>query len=380
VGTASALLTAGPARPAAAAAGDCGKTTAKYQEMRQAILAAAAQEFNRHGLQAATLAAVVARVGLLKASLNYYYRRKHDLACDTMLEAIAETQALVTQALQADGPARQIRALLSGRALQLAEVAMGRRREPLRFDEVRSLADSAGHDRVFEAYTAMFRSLRQVFSAVGGLDRAQCNARTHLLLTLCNGLHSWIDRFEPADYLRVAEQVADMLVLGLAQGPMRWPAGHDSTNDNHHDNHSDNHHDTAALQADGLGPATTSPTGEAFLRGQGPLLRVTARSALAEAPRREAVRRGEQLNQGLSLFVVEAMAQGSLRPVDAAIAAQLVAGVVNAASELRWWVPGVNASNVLPLYLQPLFAGLLDDGRAGAQADAPADDSSPPSN
>ena len=435
-------------------------TTDKYQEKREAILVAAAQEFNQHGIKGATLEGVASRVGLLKASVNYYYRRKEDLAADAMLRSIATLHELVSAALKAPSPAEQIRSLLRGQAALLAEVADGRRSELVSLNEVRALAAPQG-DQVAEAYNALFRKLRAIFSAPGvaasalpasalpasgshdGLDRSaqldrldrsghferferfdrfERNARTYLLLTLTTGMRVWMLRFEPEDYVRVADQLSDLLIGGLAREPERWgePAaldwvsiasGEHATREaflraattlineqgyrgasvdrisarlnltkgsfyHHHASKDDlvalcfEHsfdviRRTQLLAIDRLasGGERLAATACALVRfqlsDQGPLLRATARSALADASRSLTVSHMAQLTERFGLFIVDGMIEQSIRPVDASMAAQQVATMINAASALRWWVPGMHPDSAVRLFAQPLFVGLL---------------------
>jgi len=414
--------------------------TGKYQEKREAILVAAAQEFNQHGIKGATLEGVASRVGLLKASVNYYYRRKEDLAADAMLRSIAALHELVSAALKASGPAEQIRSLLRGQAALLADVATGQRSELVSLNEVRALVAPQG-DQVAEAYNALFRKLRAIFSAPGisalgisapgshdGLarpvhfDRFERNARTYLLLTLTTGMRVWMRRFEPADHGRAADQLSDLLIHGLACQPERWsepaaldwapPAsGEHATREaflraattlineqgyrgasvdrisarlnltkgsfyHHHASKDDlvalcfeRSFDvirrTQLLAIDRLtsGGQRLAATACALVRfqlsDQGPLLRATARSALADASRSLTVSHMAQLTERFGLFIVDGMIEGSIRPVDASMAAQQVATMINAASALRWWVPGMPPDSAVRLFAQPLFAGLL---------------------
>ena len=93
---------------------------------------------------------------------------------------------------------------------------------------------------------------------------------------------------------------------------------------------------------------------------QGPLLRSTARSALPDEPQRAHVRRQQQQLTGLiASLLVDGLEDGSLRPHDPAIAAQLLASAINAAAELQRWVPGISPANATALYTRPALLGLL---------------------
>lgn len=429
--TASSART-GLARPAPARRTDkivavaASTTTDRFQVKREAILSAAAEEFNQHGMRGVTLASVAARVGLQKASVNYYYRRKEDLAADCLLHAIAAVHSDAHAALAHAAPPDKIRTFLVGQAALLADIATGRRGALVSFNEIRALA-APQVDQVVEAYTALFRSLRGCFPAALGWTHAQRNARTHLLMALSNTMRTWIDRYEPADYALAAHALADLLLGGLATTAQRWPdqpgpalaATHPAQPDGdapdvrdaflraatalvneqgfrgasvdaisarlHLTKGSFYHHlaskdDLVAqcfersfdvIRQTQLAAMAQTPSGWerllastcALVRYQlsdaGPLLRSSARSALAEGARHDTVQRGNQLTERFGLFIVDGMAEGAIRPLDAGMAAQQVASMVNAASSLRAWVPGVGMDDAVSLYAAPLFIGIL---------------------
>ena len=418
--TAASTATAATARPRRASAAPASRTTDRFQVKREAILAAAAEEFNRHGMKGVTLAGVAERVGLHKASVSYYHRHKEDLAADCMLQAVAAMQEVVKAALAEPTPERCIRAVLRGQAALLADIATGRRGALVSFNEIRALA-APQVDQVVAAYNGLFRSLRQCFPGAGWTP-AQRNARTHLLLALANIMRTWIDRYEPQDYLLAADALAELLLGGLAADPQRWhaqptPQLHAAQAEgtdvreaflraatvlvneqgfrgasvdaisarlhltkgsfyHHHASKDDLVAQCFARSFDVIrqtqlqAMAQTASGWErlvssscALVRFQlseaGPLLRSSARSVLAEGARHDPIQRGNQLTERFGLFIVDGMREGAIRPVDASLAAQQVAGMVNAASSLRTWVAGIGMDEAVALYAQPLFTGIL---------------------
>jgi AcrR family transcriptional regulator len=328
--------------------------------------------------------------------------------------------AVVQAALAEATPEGRIRAVLAGQAALLADIATGRRGALVSFNELRALA-SPQVEQVVEAYTGLFRSLRQCFPATGW-SPAQRNARTHLLLALANIMRTWIDRYEPGDYGLAAEALADLLLGGLAADPRRWQtqpgpplqaapaegtevreaflraatalvneqgfrgASVDAISARLHLTKGSFYHHHASKdelvaqcfarsfdvirQTQLQAMAQTASGWErlvasscALVRFQlseaGPLLRSSARSVLAEGARHDPIQRGNQLTERFGLFIVDGMREGAIRPVDASLAAQQVAGMVNAASSLRTWVAGIGMDDAVPLYAQPLFTGIL---------------------
>lgn len=96
---------------------------------------------------------------------------------------------------------------------------------------------------------------------------------------------------------------------------------------------------------------------------QGPLLRASAISALPDSTARERVRQqAQRLNERLVGVLVDGMQDGSVRPHDPVLGAQLLACAMNAAAELRRWVPGIGPDQVVASYVRPALMGLLDTG------------------
>jgi AcrR family transcriptional regulator len=105
--------------------------------------------------------------------------------------------------------------------------------------------------------------------------------------------------------------------------------------------------------------AATSELVRYQLSDQGPLLRISAFSALPEAMRGETKRTMDRLAQRFGSFVVDGMVDGSIRPLDPSVAAHMVDSIINAAVELEWWVPGITPESAADLYAKPLFMGVF---------------------
>jgi AcrR family transcriptional regulator len=121
-----------------------------------------------------------------------------------------------------------------------------------------------------------------------------------------------------------------------------------------------------ATQADGPAWQRACAAAGALVRfqlgAQGPLLRSSATSALPDEPQRAHVRlQFQQLTGQIASLLVDGLEDGSLRPHDPAIAAQLLSSAINAAAELQRWVPGIHPGNATALYTRPALLGLLCD-------------------
>jgi AcrR family transcriptional regulator len=412
------------------------RQTKRYEQKRQAILDAAVRLFNQKGLKGTTLADVAQSVGLITNSVTYYYRKKEELATACLLRSIDVLEGMIAAALQEATPEDRLRAVLRLYFEKLAESASGDQPPMMSFSDMRSLT-SPHVELVFSTYNQMFRHLRGLFELNGDLPltRAHRNARTHLLISVMHGVRHWIDHYEPEDYRRVADRVGDILIGGLATAQsgwrptvlpeMVWPSAEEISPEaflrsatllineqgyrgasvekisarlnvtkgsfyHHNDNKDDLVADCfertfavvrqvqRAAEANGETGwdhlcAATSELVRYQLSDQGPLLRISAFSALPEAMRGGTKRTMDRLAQRFGSFVVDGMVDGSIRPLDPSVAAHMVDSIVNAAVELEWWVPGITAESAADLYVRPLFMGVFTpEADAVAQPDSKA--------
>ena len=254
--------------------------------------------------------------------------------------------------------------------------------------------------------------------------RSDENARTHLFLAQALWAPARLDRYEPEDYVMAADRMADILLNGLAIDGSIWRpqgladlepefldpaevsreaflrAATELINDHGYPgasvdkisarlnvtkgsfyHHNDNKDDLvvdcfirsfdairrtqkAAMTPGASGWDQLTAAADALVRRQfgphGPLLHAVALSAVP-APMREKLRATlHRLTERFAVMIVEGMADRTIRPVDPAIAAQLVGAMINGAAELRRWVGGADATLASDRYARPLFNGLLN--------------------
>ncbi len=197
----------------------------RFQEKREAVLAAAARLFNEHGVKGATLADIAASVGLVTNSVTYYYRKKEDLATACFLRSIAAFDALAAQASEQRGVPARLRAFFTLHAKLLADIERSEHAPIVNFNDIRALPDPQAEE-VFAAYTDMFRHVRGLLKGpeTAHLSRDDLNARGHIVLSIAHWVRAWIGRHELVEYPRVAERVADILVHGIKGPKSRWHA------------------------------------------------------------------------------------------------------------------------------------------------------------
>ena len=255
------------------------------------------------------------------------------------------------------------------------------------------------------------------------LTRDDLNARGHIVLSIAHWVRAWIGSYEAEEYLRMGDRVSDILLRGLAgtgstwegtDGERNWRLAPETgrtseaflcaatvlVNEQGYRGASVDkisarlnvtkgsfyhHHDTkhdlitecfertfsvvrqALRCADGesgTGWHRACAATRALVRFQltagGPLLRTSAMSALPDQQHRDQVRETMyRLTERMASLVVDGMMDGSIRPLDSAIAARAIFAAINAAAELHRWLPGATVDNVSHLYARPIFEGVL---------------------
>jgi AcrR family transcriptional regulator len=267
------------------------------------------------------------------------------------------------------------------------------------------------------------RSLLLKSPEIASLPRMDCNARTHLLLAQLFWSVVWVPRYYIEDYPRLADHMLDILENGLVRANGEWqpralrevepPLADGSSearetflqaatslmNDQgyhgasvqkiserlnvtkgafyHHLDTKDDlilacfertleivrraQREGARLNASGADNlvAVAAALVEYQLSGKAPLLRTSALTSVPLELRTGLLKEFDRASGRFSLVFSEGIADCSLRPVDAAIAAQMITALINAAAEVHNWAPGISQQNIARAYARPLFQGLL---------------------
>src|SRR5262249_55669402 len=95
------------------------------------------------------------------------------------------------------------------------------------------------------------------------------------------------------------------------------------------------------------------------LSEQGPLMRLAALSALPEDIREDVTRRADAVSLRFASMISDGVAEGSVRPVDSTIAAQVMHGLLNAAAELDMWVEDLDRERAARLFARPMLMGVF---------------------
>ncbi|MFM8375800.1 MAG: TetR/AcrR family transcriptional regulator, partial [Phenylobacterium sp.] len=146
-------LDADGANPAAAS----GRTPSRrYMARRDAIIASAIREMNRHGVRGMTLGDVAARLDLVPTGVIYYFRNKEDLAAAAFERSIGRIQELAEAPRGLPTERERVKVFIDLFIGLQQRIELGEA-EPLTvFNDVRAL----NCESVNQAYVGMFRTVR----------------------------------------------------------------------------------------------------------------------------------------------------------------------------------------------------------------------------
>lgn len=256
------------------------------------------------------------------------------------------------------------------------------------------------------------------------LSRGRRTARTHMLLEQLFWASAWLPKYDPEDYPRLRERMYDILVGGMAGETAIWspapiPVSELAPRDRHEMSRetfliaatrlinsrgyrgasvdkisaelnvtkgSFYHHNEAKddlvvacfdrnfevmtrVQRLAMGlpgdqwtrlSSAAAALAEYQLSEYGPLLRSTALAALPEAIRLQMVQHSNRVSDRFGSMISDGIAEGSIRPVDPFIAAQMLNATLNAGAELDTWVPGVSQKAAPAVFVRPLLMGIFE--------------------
>ena len=255
------------------------------------------------------------------------------------------------------------------------------------------------------------------------LGRGRRTARTHMLLEQLFWAGAWLPKYDPEDYPRIRERMFDILVGGLAVPGAEWtpapaPLADLATREGpevgretfllaatklinsrgyrgasvdkisaalnvtkgsfyHHNDAKDDlvvacfdrtfdvmrRVQRLAMGLEGNQwlriSSAAALLAEYQLSEYGPLLRTSALSALPEEMREEQVAHSNRVSDRFASMISDGIAEGSIRPVDPFIAAQMLNATLNAGAELGFWVPGVTQKAAPSVFARPALMGIF---------------------
>ena len=400
--------------------------TVRFRQKRDAILAAAAEAINEQSAKGMTFADVARRVGLNTTSVTYYFKRKEDLAAAAFEHTLDYLLLMIDDAMAAPTPAERVRRYLQLNMARLERVRLGDERPMAVLSDLRAMEDGA-RDRLLAGWREVFRRTRALWGQPASRAAKDLHgARAHVLLENTFWLPAWLRRYEPDQYDRVEARLFDIFEHGLAGPKARWsPQMLDLEHDErepgraafllaatrlinelgyrgasvqriasqlnvtkgsfyHHLDAKDElviacyarSFDTiAAAQrlADAAGGTHWQRLSSAIatlldiqFAERAPLLRTTALSGLPANVRSAMVDRSNLVARRYAGTIMDGVAEGSIRPVDALIASQTLMALQNAAFDMRKWAGTMPRERAIAMYASTLLFGLFNDARTPA--------------
>ena len=395
--------------------------TARYRQKRDAILAAAAEAINEQSAKGMTFADVARRVGLNTTSVTYYFKRKEDLAAAAFEHTLDYLLVMLDTALEMPTPPERVRRYLQLNMARLDRVRQGDERPLAVLSDLRAMEEPA-RGRLMAGWREVFRRTRALWGTPATRADTDLNgARAHVLLENTFWLPAWLHRYEPDQYDRVEARLFDVLAHGVAAPGARWaPAMLELALDEREPgraafllaatrlinelgyrgasvqriasqlnvtkgsfyHHLDAKDDlviacyrrsfdtiTAAQRgADEVGGTHWRRLSSAIatlldiqFAERAPLLRTTALSGLPVNVRTAMVDRSNLVARRYAGTIMDGVAEGSCRPVDALIAAQTLMALQNAAFDMRKWASTMPRARAIAMYASTILFGLFDD-------------------
>jgi AcrR family transcriptional regulator len=395
--------------------------TRRYEARRRAILASAVEVLNRKGMRGMTLGDVAQRLNLVPTGVIYYFRNKEELASACFLTAIERFQGLIAEGLAAAHPRERIERFTAAFYSFKGQAAAGEAEQIATFNDVRALNAPKVNEAYVAMFRAARRLLDGPGEA--RLPPLHRSARAHLLISELFWAVAWLRHFEPADYGRAAARMSAILADGLAAPGAAWPRPKplDLTHADDPDAEASSelflraatklinaegyhgasverisaelnvskgafyhHNDTkdelvlacfqrtfdimwrAIRAAEATGGSAlevlvslSAALVEHELGGAAPLLRTSALTTVPETLQPELMEKFDRLSLRFASILSDGIADGSIRPVDVNVGAQMITAMINAASELRYFAPDLEREAAVGHYVRPLFQGLV---------------------
>jgi AcrR family transcriptional regulator len=394
--------------------------TNKFSRKRDAILSAARQVVYRRGIKAMTFADVASQVGLNPTSITYYFRKKEDLAVACLMAGAERLNAMLEDAELEQDEFGRVRRLFQNFFAHHRAVRVGAEAPIPSFGEIRAL-DEPYRSQAQDAFVDLTRRVRSLFESDNRSHEAR-TALAHVLLEQIFWAMDWLHRYDVDDYPRVLDRACDIYFYGLpTQAAAPWRknvlespvAGANSDTaqeafliaatrlinrvgyrgasverisaELNVTKGSFYHHNEAkeelaancfrrsieverrvqrrALATEGtywdkLNLAVSTLI-DFQMSESGPLAREGLLGALPDDVRISLSERLDRIAGRFSGMIADGIAEGTIRPVDPMIAAQLLRITINAAAEGRAWVRGLAREEAPALYAKPIVSGLI---------------------
>ena len=368
----------------------------RFQRRRADIIAAAIPVLNDQGFNGMHLTAVAELIGLRATGVTYYFPRKEELAVACLEAGFAALHGMLDAAEAETDAASRIARLIGLHVARDADVRRGEAAPLASFAAIRAI-DGPPRARVAEGYKRMFHRVRGLLDApeLARLDAADRTIRAILLLEQLAWSSSWLDGYDLDLFPRLAARMSDLVVHGIVRAadahaphPVDPRSGATDLSKEsflvaatrqinahgyrgasvdrisaslnrtkgafyHHNEAKDDlvaacFRRSFSIASEAQRQARALPGTERDrlisavaglirfqLGAEGPLLRASVLSSMPHAYQVEIISQSDRVSRQFGAMIADAIADGSIRPVDPAIAGALVHAAVNVASDIR---------------------------------------------
>jgi AcrR family transcriptional regulator len=398
-----------------------GRVGDRFERRRADIVSAAIPVLNGQGFKGMRLTAVAELIGLKATGVTYYFPRKEELAVACLESGIGFLHELLAVAEREPDARARVARLIELFVERDAAVRRGEATPLASFGAIRAL-EGQHYERVTEAYKQMFRRVRALFESpeLDSVDRVGRSIRTIVLLEQLYWANVWLGDYDLDEFPRIARRMTDIIADGFAPRNAAFEPGDlmlhrvEATAEaakeafllaatrqiNAHGyrgasvdrisaslnltkgafyHHNEAKDDVVAAcfrrsfaivreaqrQVRGQGPnewwrLITAVT--ALIRFQlgaeGPLLRTAVLSSMPHEHQVEIMSSSYKTSRHFASMIADAIAEGTARPIDPAIAGPLFSAAINVASDVRMTQMATH-DRVVRDYARPLFNGLV---------------------
>lgn len=392
----------------------------RFERRRADIIAAAIPVLNGHGFKGMRLTAVAELIGLRATGVTYYFPRKEELAVACLESGYAIFHDLLDQAEQTPDSASRIARLIALFVERDAAVRRGEAMPLSSFSAIRAL-EGEHRERVAQGYLRMFRRVRSLLDTpeLAHLDKIGRTIRALVLLEQLYWANVWLGDFDLDHFPRLAKRMTDIVTNGIVPAGVAIDLGDldlraaivpvDAAKESflmaatrqinehgyrgasvdrisaalnvtkgafyHHNEAKDEL--VAACFRRSFGIAREAQRRVALMRGnelhrlsvavaglirfqlgpEGPLLRTSVLSSMPQEHQVEIISQSYKVSRQFSAMIADAVADGSARPVDPAVAGALLHAAINVASDMRILAISRDA-DIVGRFVQVLFGGL----------------------
>lgn len=196
----------------------------KFEKRRAEILSAAIEHLNRHGLKGLNLSEIACAVGMSKANLTYYYRRRDDLAEACFGQTISDFMQMISDARSAGSdPQSRLSGFIAAYFRRIAGAVGGKEMPLAVLGDIRSLEEPHS-SRIIRQFSDMLVGVAGLLDPVDGRapDIYLTAPLAEITLIELFWAEAWLNQYPTRSYNRVAERFSDILWLGLAGDRAVW--------------------------------------------------------------------------------------------------------------------------------------------------------------